>query len=212
MDQEMNQHNPPDEFEEALHEIFEAEAAAPSTPAPPAKARFELGDVSHTHEAIMNWMIAHPERPLRDCAAAFGYSQSWLSTLIHSNLFQARLREKQDQVFSGIKEDLTTKLGALADIGVEKLQAKMETSEDPKFILETTKVALATLGFGAKAGAGPVVNAQNVQQNFYVASQADLVAARERMRSSSGAVSSPDSQPLLGDATPSPAGGTPERP
>lgn len=165
-----------------------------------------IQDVSHTHEAVMNWLIANPQLPLGTCAAHFGYSRSWLSTLIHSDVFQARLREKQDQFFSQVSGNLTTKLTALADVGIEKLQEKMETSEDPRFLLEASKLALANLGFNTKPGAASAsIHAQNVQQNFYVASPADLSAAREQMRAA-GQVSSSTVPPLLpGDAPSIPA-------
>jgi hypothetical protein len=165
----------------ALAEALAADEAQPQPdPVPPRPApKFELSNISHTHEAVMNWMITNPEKSLRECAAHFRYTQSWLSVLIHSDLFQARLKEKQEQVFALVAQDVPAKLGALANIGTEKLLQQMEKSEDPKFIHEVTKTALASLGFGSK-GAGPAnnVNAQNVQQNFYVASQADLEAAR----------------------------------
>lgn len=196
---------PDDAFMSALNELLTNETGpAPkpviSSPAP----RFELQHVSHTHEAIMNFMIARPDLPLRDVAHHFGYTQAWLSTLIHSDLFQARLREKQDIVFAAVAQDIPAKLAALADISLEKLTAKVEESEDPRFILESTKTALASLGFGNKGGAANgTVNAQNVQQNFYVASPADLEVARGRITGGAAPVSTaqmPGPAPVL--ATP----------
>lgn len=145
--------------------------------------RAELATVSHVHEAIMNWMIANPERSQRECADAFGYTQSWLSTMVHSNLFQARLKEKQSELFSVIAGSIQEKMSAAADIGVQKLAAKLEESEDAKFILSATSLMLDKLGFGAAtrvAGAGQVNNAP-VQNNFYMASPADLAAARGKI-------------------------------
>lgn len=192
-----------DEFTRALNEALEADpqqARGPSSPAPKEQPILSL---SHVHESIMNWMIANPEKPLKMCAAHFGYTRAWLSTIIHSDLFQARLREKQEAVFSGIKEDLQTKLGALADVGVEKLSEKLEDSDDPKFIMEATKLALEKLGFGNKTNAG-APGTQNAQQinNVFVASQADLEAARERMRAVGTVSSQQLPAPEPADATP----------
>lgn len=172
--------NPPPDasFEQQVQALQDSEANT-KAPAP----RTQLLNVSHVHDAIMNWMIANPERSLRECAQAFGYTQSWLSTMIHSNLFQARLKEKQEQVFSGIAVSINEKLAAGADIGVTKLVEKLETSEDPRFIKETTQMMLEKLGFGAAtrvAGAGQVNNGP-VQQNFYMASPADLEQARGKI-------------------------------
>lgn len=173
-------------------ESRERREARSLSPAP----RVELQNISHVHEAVMNWMIANPQRSMADCAREFGYTQSWLSTMVHSNLFQARLKEKQDIVFNGLAGTLNEKLAAAADIGVTKLTAQLEKSEDPKFIKETTNMMLDKLGFGAATrvpGAGTVHNAP-VQQNFYMASQADLQAARGRI-ASEGVLPSADALP-----------------
>jgi hypothetical protein len=137
------------------------------------------------HEAIMNRMIAYPEENLGQCAQAFGITAAWLSTLIHSNCFQARLKEKQAAIFGMIGGNLVSKLQAVADVGVERLAEMVETSTDPRFVKDTTDMVLTKLGFGAKAqGNGSPIGTQNVQQNFYMASKEDLAEARARMNAS----------------------------
>lgn len=149
--------------------------------------KYNLQNISNTHEALITFLIANPQAKLRDVAAEFGYSQAWLSSLMRSDLFQARLRERQDEVFAGVAQEITEKLKSVADIGLEKLATQLEMSEDPRFIMESTKLALTNLGFGSKTGpVAGTVNAQNVQQNFYVASAADLEAARGRIMGSGG--------------------------
>lgn len=184
---------PPDaDFQQMVQRLADedSERKRNTSPAP----RTELQSISHVHEAVMNWMIANPQLSMAECARQFGYTQSWLSTMVHSNLFQARLKEKQDHVFANLAGTLNEKLAAGADIGVTKLIEKLETSEDPKFIKETTNMMLDKLGFGAAtkvAGAGQV-NAGPVQNNFYMASQEDLQRARGRI---AGGVLPPASAP-----------------
>lgn len=178
---------PPDADFASMVQSLENEAAAQRESASLPAPRPELKNISHVHEAVLNWMIANPQRKLSDCAREFGYTQSWLSTMIHSSLFQAALKEKQDKLFSGLSSTLTEKLAAGADIGVTKLVEKLETSEDPKFIKETTTMMLEKLGFGAQtrvAGAGTVNNGP-VQQNFYMATPDDLQQARGRIANGS---------------------------
>lgn len=173
---------------QALHDSETGDrSVANRTPAP----RVELQNISHVHEAIMNWMLANPDKSLKQCAAEFGYTQAWLSTMIHSNLFQARLREKQEHVFSGLATNINEKLVAGANMGMEKLVEHLEKSEDPKFIKETTTMMLDKLGFGAslRTGAPAPGNVSNVQNNFYMASPADLAQARGRI--SGGVLPSP---------------------
>jgi hypothetical protein len=190
---------PPDaDFAAMVHQLQDEDADRRQRQSLSPAPRVELQNISHVHEAVMNWMIANPQRSMADCAREFGYTQSWLSTMVHSNLFQARLKEKQDHVFADLAGTLNDKLAAGADIGVTKLIEKLEVSEDPKFIKETTNMMLDKLGFGAAtrvAGAGQV-NAGPVQNNFYMASPEDLQRARGRI--ASGAVlPAPDAAPEL---------------
>lgn len=174
----------------------------------------DLKNLNHLHEAIMNWMLANPGGTLVDCARHFGVSSSWLSLLKGSDLFKARFKEKQELIFTQLAADIPAKLTAIAEVGIDRLQDVVETSTDPRVILETTKMALSSLGFGKPASAG-TVNAQNVQQNFYVASQADLVAARGRITGgSTGLVSDgePSASPAPADATPIPTAAEPVAP
>jgi hypothetical protein len=169
----------------AAFEQMLADAEAQNRSATRLGPRPELKSVSHVHESVMNWMIANPQRSLAACAQEFGYTQAWLSTMIHSNLFQARLREKQDVLFGDLATSLNDKLAAGADIGVTKLVSQLERSEDPKFIKDTTTMMLDKLGFGASARLGTPNTIHNapVQQNYYMASAADLAEARGRIMS-----------------------------
>lgn len=136
--------------------------------------------LSHTHEAVMNWMLLNPDRSLRECADHFGYTQSWLSTLIHSDIFQARLAERQEGIRARIADSIPQKMRMAADVGLEKLVTALEKTEDPEFILDATDKLLHRLGYAParSAGAPPGQAGQvGVQNNFYV-SASDIAAAR----------------------------------
>ena len=141
----------------------------------------QVVSLSHTHEAVMNWMLLNPDRSLRECADHFGYTQSWLSTLIHSDIFQARLAERQEGIRARIADSIPQKMRMAADIGVEKLATALEKSEDPEFILDATDKLLHRLGYApARSSAPPIGQGQQggVQNNFFV-SAGDITAARE---------------------------------
>lgn len=142
----------------------------------PAPARTQLKRLSPTHENMINWLIANQDQPLRVCAAAFGVTQSWLSCVIHSDIFQAKLKRRQDEHFARISTGLTEKLKVLADVAVERLTEKVETSEDPKFLRESFDSVLGKLGYAPnRNGNLPPVMQQN---NFFV-SKEDLAKARD---------------------------------
>ena len=86
-----------------------------STPTP---ARPQLAKLSHTHEMMINWLIMNTDRSLRECADHFGYTQSWVSSVIHSDLFQSALKQKQMDIAIRVAESIPEKLRRAADIGV----------------------------------------------------------------------------------------------
>ena len=107
--------------------------------------------LSHTHEAVMNWMLMNPDKPLRACADHFGYTQSWLSTLIHSDIFQAKLAERQEGIRARIADSIPQKMRMAVDVGLEKLATKLEETEDADFILDATDKLLHRLWATKKA-------------------------------------------------------------
>lgn len=109
-----------------------------------------LAKVGHKHEAIMLWLLANPEKKLRECAEHFGVSQVWLSVIIHSKAFQDSFAEHRDEYYSGVADDLGDKLHSLAHLCVDKLADKVEDSEDPVFLAKTATDVLSRLGYGAK--------------------------------------------------------------
>ena len=138
--------------------------------------------LSNKHEMIMNWMLVNPDKSLRECADNFGISQSWLSTLIHSDIFQAQLAARHEGIRARIADTIPQKMRVAADIGIQKLAEKLEQSEDPDFILDATDKLLHRMGYApARVGAPPPQGGSgNVQNNFYV-SAGDLALAREKM-------------------------------
>lgn len=153
----------------------------------------QIGKISYSHEALMNWLLVNPDRPLRDAAAYFGYTQAWISTVIHSDIFQAKLFARQEKVFAQVAQDLPTKLAGAAHIALERMTEKLTTTEDPKYLLDATDKLLHRMGYApaaARAPQGaPVI--QNTQINNFSVSSADLNAARELARTAGQAVLPP---------------------
>lgn len=137
----------------------------------------ELKDISHTHDMVMNWMLENPHRLLRDCAAYFGYTQAWLSSMIHTDAFQARLKEKQGDIFSAIASDIPSRLNGLASLAIERLEEKLEVTNDGDFILDSFDKILHRAGYAPKKEAASLKNETNV----YVISPTALAAARASM-------------------------------
>jgi hypothetical protein len=138
--------------------------------------------MSHRHEAILNWLVANPHRPLLDCAGLFGVSQSWLSQIIHSDMFQAKLRERSAAIGQSVYHNITSKLQAIAGLSMERQLQKLESpNPSERIILDSGRTALQALGYLQPTS-------PSVQQHLHLHAtvDADLVMkARERIAAQS---------------------------
>ena len=128
--------------------------------------------ISHTHLAIMDYMIMHPAKHLKEVAEHFGYTQPWLSTLIHSDVFQKGFRERRRNWESVHDGRLASRLMSVAEKAIQRLDDIMVAEGDDKpsakTAVEVGKLALTSLGFmgGNKQEAPAPVTVNN---NFITA-------------------------------------------
>lgn len=136
--------------------------------------------VSIKHEAILNHLLENPTQSLREVAGSFGISQAWLSCIIHSDAFQAKLRERQDTVFHHtVVATIKDKAALVAHATLDKLAEQIPFINDAKQLTETADKILGRLGYGgSNASAGVTVNVNNNQLHV---DRALLEEARERI-------------------------------
>lgn len=143
-------------------------------------AETQIQKVSHKHEAIVRWLVENPEEPLHKCAKEFGVQRAWLSVIIHSDVFQERLREAHGEVFSETTLKLREKLSGVAHRAVDKLAEKVEDTQDGNYLLKVADTAMKHLAGPSTNGVGEAA-VGNTQNNFYLVDQGALKEARERM-------------------------------
>lgn len=136
----------------------------------------QLRAMNHRHEGLLSWLILNPHRPLYECARELGYSPTWVSMVVHSDMFQALYREECQKRNQLAVHTITNKLSGLTVLALDKSIEKIESgSATERFLGETTKNALAALGYGAKS------EAQGTQKHLHVHVDGNaLVEARER--------------------------------
>ena len=143
----------------------------------------------------------NPDKSLRECADHFGYTQSWVSSLIHSDLFQTALKEKQLAISAKVADSIPAKLRRAADVALDKLTTQIEQNEDAEFLLDATDKILHRMGYApasARNPAGsPAAGNAPLQQNNFFLTGADIAAARELMH----AVNEPAPTLIEGTAT-----------
>jgi hypothetical protein len=134
-------------------EAQEAQAPAIREDNPKAQGPRKL---SHKHEAILQAVLSNPEAKLKTIAQHFNVSQSWLSCVIHSDAFQARMAECKEEIFHAsllpIKHRVETVAGLALDRLTEGLELNTLSAEETR---KTAEMSLRALGFGAKESKPP---------------------------------------------------------
>ncbi len=107
-----------------------------------------LKTISHKHQAIMVFLIANPEMKLGQVAMHFDVTQPWLSTVIHSDAFQAKFRPMMKDYQGEIFLSLTEKMSAVAHQSLDKLAEELLICHGPDLPLKASIAVLDRLGFG----------------------------------------------------------------
>ena len=136
----------------------------------------QIQRLSDVHEYILDWLLANPGQPQYLLANSLGYTQAWISTVINSDVFQAKLREAQEERRDLIVLGPSEKLNAVADLALEKTLEKLEVNPSEGFLAQTSSMALKALGYGGNKG-----SAGEAHKHLHLHVGADeLQAARER--------------------------------
>lgn len=171
---------------EALPDL---QALAPE-PAQPSR-RFNPKTVSWWHEALADWMLQNPDLTIKDAAAVFGVTPTYLYMLKNSDTFKTYWTRRRTAVSEGVQDSsagmfgaLHEKLAALAEVSLDALNAKMAqvvavggSAQIPvNDLLQTADMALKKLGYGSP---GP---GDGTKTTVHVTVTSDLLAqAREKM-------------------------------
>lgn len=183
-------------------------AEVPSPPARPGPAK-----LSYTHEDIARWLVQNPAAPLKECAKHFGYTQSWLSCIIHSDAFQAKLRKMQEGADAVTLLDVPARLRGVAAAALDGLAQQVDhaiSAEEGKgvmhrdFLLSTAELTLESLGFGRQAKTPPAPAMFQQNNTLVITPVNPEVIARAREKLLNATV---EASPALSETSQLPASG-----
>lgn len=145
-------------------------------------AQNAIARVNYSHDAMIDLMITNPGIKQGELAKHFGYTQAWVSRVMNSDAFLARLAQrKADLVDPAIALSIDERLRAVAakslDVVLEKLELPSATFDQA---IEAAGVATKALGYGARQ------SNLNVQQNFVVAMPQKAASAEDWANKYSG--------------------------
>ena len=126
-----------------------------------ASAAGAIKKVNYTHDAVIDLIIARPDCTQNTIAAHFGYSTGWLSRVMCSDAFQARLAERRTEVVNPeLVLTFEERLRGLATQSLNILTEKLEPSEDPitgqitapdpGIAFKCLELSAKALGYGAR--------------------------------------------------------------
>jgi hypothetical protein len=124
-----------------------------------------IAKVRYSHDAMIDVLLVNPTIKQNDLALIFDRTPTWISLVINSDAFQARLDERQREVIDPIiRNEVELRLKAAANASLDrildKLTGPLPVTDD--FLIQSAKLATGALGYGARQapGSGPQVNVQ----------------------------------------------------
>lgn len=115
-----------------------------------------------THDQIIDFILANPRALRRDIGEAFGYSETSISVILHSDAFQARYLKRQGELLNPfVVAKLEDRMNALAAASAEIVHQRLQDNKlDHKFALDVLDRSTKALGMGVPKP--PTLNQQFV--------------------------------------------------
>lgn len=110
--------------------------------------------VSYSHDSMIDMIIANPVINQDALAAYYGYTAGWVSQIIASDSFQARLAERKDELVDPtIRASIEENFKALVVRSLAILREKMNKPSDQipdNLALRTLELSTRALGYGVR--------------------------------------------------------------
>ncbi len=115
----------------------------------------QIAKVRYTHDGMIDLMIQNPWISQGDIAKHFGYTQSWISTVVQSDAFQARMAARREEVVDPVlRLSLEERFRAMVTRSLEVLQQKLSVpaaAVPDNLALRAVELGAKALGIGGNA-------------------------------------------------------------
>lgn len=107
--------------------------------------------VRYSHDAMIDLMLANPAIKQHEIAAHFKVTGAWISRVVNSDAFLARLSQRKAELIDPIiVSNMQDKLMGLMDQSIEVLADKLEASKSPDLAAKALELSSKALGYGAR--------------------------------------------------------------
>ena len=121
-----------------------------------------IQSVRYTHDGMIDLIIAAPMISQGDIARHFGYSEPWVSIVINSDAFQARLAQRKGELIDPrLVASIEERLMAIAQTAADVVHREVVERKNPDYALKALSMSSSALGLGARK--------EEVHNNTYVA-------------------------------------------
>jgi hypothetical protein len=111
--------------------------------------------VSYTHEAMIDLILTEPTVTAVELGQVFNYSAGWVSRVIASDAFQARLAERKAQLIDPmVAASLDERLRGVAIHSMSIIQDKLANSSEESAQFAMDALGLATVAMGQQKRSG----------------------------------------------------------
>jgi hypothetical protein len=125
----------------------------------------QIAKVGYTHEALIDAIIGNPGAKQREYAQMFGYTESWISQIMSSDSFKARLDARRKAVIDPVLiQNVEERMEGVMSQALDVIAEKLEAGRSPELALRALDISSRALGYGARDR-----NAANVNVSFVVA-------------------------------------------
>jgi len=106
------------------------------------------GQLTYTHKAMMDLILANPTMPMEDIAEYFNVTKAWVKKVTMSDAFQAVLDKRREEIINPIiSESVTEKIRGLTNNTLDALNLRVESGVvKTTELIEIAKIGLTSQG------------------------------------------------------------------
>lgn len=164
--------------DEMISEMKEAETAPRG-----AGSQVQITKIRYSHDAMIDMLVENPWIHQNHLAAHFGYSPSWISTVMATDMFKAKMAERREELIDpALKASLEERFRGVIETSLRVLHEKLHQPVVPdNLVLRAVELGAKALGLGGHAAPPPAVNANDALNNLASRLLALQSQTRERM-------------------------------
>lgn len=118
-----------------------------------SEKRYQISKVRYSHDAMVDLIVQNPWVSQNELAAHFGYSPAWVSIVLGSDAFQAKMAQRREEVINPeLKATIEERFRALTIRSLDVLQDKLaKPNVSDQVALRCAELGAKALGVGGNA-------------------------------------------------------------